>query len=441
MKTPTSSPTRTRASATSLVLLLGAAAACDGEPDDVDELVEQERWAEGDDDDELATVQPPATQACSVPDPGPPVVVAGNYSSMDANAFIDHVVDELGDDYMGYSVMLIGKNGGEMAKAKYGYARSPCDADGEQMFNHNTQVAWGSVTKVLTTALVIDKVERSSQTLDETMWSNLPADWRWEAIVNNSPHMDVRVRDLLGQVSGFAGSTGIPMRERSTSVTLEKPIGWPRTYSNANFAIFAYMGRFFRQGYFDAWDDALSYLDDEEKDVALQQIGVSIYEDAFHSRIEDKIGIEMSCNGSDYTGSNFAKYYTDGSDTTPGYDIDPSAFPGCTTGGIVMSPRDMGTFLHALTRTDDIIDNDTYHAEMATPSFDRLGWDQSLSVTGGRMYTKDGHRAFGGDRHAWAEIVAFPNGTSALIVANSDRTSASFASILRGAYNEAIIDP
>lgn len=390
------------------------------------------------DDAGLDDLQQPAATRCSVPPPGPPVVVAGSYSTMDADTFIGHVVDELGEDYMGYSAMLVGKGGGIMAKAKYGYARTRCEPEGEQRFNHNTEVAWGSVTKVVTTALVIDKVERSTQSLDETMWSNLPVAWRSDAIANNSPHMDVRIRDLLGQVSGFAGSTGVPLRQRATSTTLEKPIGLPRTYSNANFAIFAYMGRFFRQGYFDAWDDALSYLGPDEKDEALRALGVSIYEDAFHDRIETKLGVDISCNDPEFAGSNYAKYYTDGVDATPGFAIDPITYAGCTTGGIIMSPRDMATFLHALTRTDTIIDNDTYRAEMAIPDGDRLGWDQSLSVTGGRMYTKNGHRPFSGDRHAWAEIVAFPNGTSALIVANSKKTSASFGTILRDAYELSI---
>ncbi|MEM1034633.1 MAG: serine hydrolase domain-containing protein, partial [Myxococcota bacterium] len=312
-----------------------------------------------------------AARTCSLSTRRPLTVDSTPRSGLDTAGFIADVVAQLDDDYMGYSAMLIGKAGVEVASAKYGWARTRCEPSGERNFNHNTQTAWGSVTKVLTTALVIDKVERSSQSLDEEAWTNLPSAWRSDVVATNSPHQAVRVRDLLSHMSGFAGSNGLTLRQRITG-PLEKSLS-TRIYANANFSIFKHMGRFFREGYFDNLE--ASYVPNEiPLDAYLETISLSIYEDAMHDRVASPVGITFSCNEPEHDGPNYAHFYTD-EDATRGYLLNSADKPGCTTGGIVMSPRDMGTFLHALTRTNTIISKANYQDEMADPSIRRLGWD------------------------------------------------------------------
>lgn len=383
--------------------------------------------------------------ACELPVDRPLSINSLSRSKMDTAGFINNVVNDLDDEYMGYSAILIGKNGKIIADAKYGYARTPCEADGVRNFNHNTQTAWGSVTKVLTTALVIDKVERSTQSLDEPMWQNLPAAWRSEMQAVNSPHMAVRIRDLLSHRSGFAGSSALSLRERVSS-DLEKSLS-SRIYSNANFAIFHHMGRFFRESYFD--DLEAGFVSGEiPLDAYLEVISVNIYKTAFQNRIANIIGIDLSCNTSDYLGNNYSRYYR-GPNSEQGFFLNPFDYTGCATGGIVMSPRDMAKFLHALTRSDDIIKQTNYQNEMAIGANRRLGWDYADTVVGGSMFGKNGARGLSGgiymvgnpSGNARAEIVTFSNGMSALIVANSPRPNGapSFRQILRDAYNANVI--
>lgn len=383
-----------------------------------------------------------AANACYLPVDRPLSINNLSRSAIDTAGFINDVVNDLDDDYMGYSAILVGKKGRIIADAKYGYARTPCEAEGVRNFNHNTQTAWGSVTKVLTTALVIDKVERSTQSLNEKMWENLPAAWRSEMQADSSPHMAVEIRDLLSHRSGFAGSSPLSLRERVNEESLEKTLS-SRIYSNANFAIFHHMGRFFRESYFDNLE--ASFLPGEiPLDDYLKVTSINIYKTAFQNRIANKIGINFSCNTSDYAGNNYSRYYR-GPNTEQGFFLNPYDYTGCATGGIVMSPRDMAKFLYALTRTDDIIRKTNYQNEMAIASIQRLGWDYADIVVGGRMFGKNGIRRLSGgvymvgnpSGNSRAEIVAFPNGMSALIVANSPRPNGAptFRQILRNAYN------
>ncbi|MCA9618416.1 MAG: beta-lactamase family protein [Myxococcales bacterium] len=382
-----------------------------------------------------------AARVCTLPSTRPLSVDSLARSGIDTADFISDVVADLDDDYMGYSAILIGTNGAEIATAKYGWARTRCEPEGERVFNHNTQTAWGSVTKVLTTALVIDKVERSSQTLDEAAWTNLPTAWRNDIVAANSPHMAVRIRDLLSHMSGFAGSNGVPLLERITG-PLEKSLN-TRIYSNANFTLFHHMGRFFRQSYFD--DLEASFVPGEiPLDSYLETISISIYRNTLEDRIADPLGIAFSCNQPEHAGSNYSRYYTTSS-AKSGYMLNNADSQGCATGGVVMSPRDMAKFLHALTRTSDIISHDNYENEMAITSIRRLGWDYALPVAGGRMYGKNGSRGFSGPSSipgngagsSYSEIVTFPNGMSALITTNSAPPlgSPGLATILADAYN------
>jgi hypothetical protein len=111
----------------------------------------------------------------------------------------------------------------------------------------------------------------------------------------------------------------------------------------------------------------------------------------------------------------------------------------------------MGTFLHALTRTDQIVTKENYRHLMAVDSDDRLVWAGKGSTIGGAFFTHNGARNFsaggsspgnpGGKQRA--QIMAFPNGMSALAVVNSDipEGAPSLQKVLKDAFEAGVSAP
>ena len=348
----------------------------------------------------------------------------------DTAAFIDSVVADLGSAVRGYAVFLRGKAATIIAKATYGYARTPSEERGVQPFNGRTQTAWGSVTKMITTAAVIDKTERSNtRSLDEKMIDFLPERWRKHV---HKGHRDVTIRHLLSYQSGLGMNAppGVDNKDilQRLSNPPEKKVG-KRKYSNVTFGIFHYMGRFFRQA---RWDELEAGFTPGEIDYDSYVFGhgLAIYKQVTRNRIFKPLGIEASCNEVDYAGDNYALFY-DNAQSERGYFLNPQDRPGCATGGIVMSARHMGKFLHALTRTDEVISRDNYKALLAIPNNDVLGWNGNRPVKDGKAFHKAGGRTLRGkfipgntaSGHAGADIMAFPNGMSAVVAINSARAA------------------
>jgi CubicO group peptidase (beta-lactamase class C family) len=349
----------------------------------------------------------------------------------------------MGQTAMGYVVLLQGSAGTIIAEANYGYARTPCEAAGAQPYTRETQTAWGSVTKMLTTAAVIDKTERSVRRLEETMHEFLPKRWRPEV---HADHRVVTIRHLLSYQSGFAQKAPEGVYKEDLLERLrrpaEKPVG-SRAYSNESFSIFHYMGRYFREAYWDDLDD--SYRPGEiDYDSYVRGHSLAIYKETLRERIYEPLQIKGSCNQADHAGKNYANYYNSSS-STKGYFMNPQDHDGCTTGGIVMSAKDMGKFLHALTRTDKVVSDENRKTLLAVPTKDVLGWNGHRAVADGDAFYKAGARNPSGNSipgntasgHAGAYIVAFPNGMSAVIAINSNRpeNAKGLLTILLDGYN------
>lgn len=353
----------------------------------------------------------------------------------DTAKFVNSVAKDLGDDYMGYAVVLRGKAGRVIGKATYGWARTRCDGGGEQAFNAQTQTAWGSVTKVVTGVAVIDKTERSNvRNLDELMLDHLPR--RWQDDVHRG-YREVTIRQLLQHRAGFQHSAPtVDGRELSLHERLarrpELTVG-QRSYANASFAVFQYMGSFFQLGHWEEIEDG--YQPGEiTYDDYIHVFGASVYKDTIKRRILEPLGIKASCNDIDYAGSNYAHYYTSPAAKT-GKHLTPQEFPGCSVGGLVMSALDMGTFLHALVHSNDLISRESY-ALMARPGADRLVWATTGQTTDGRFYSHNGAR-FGKLK---AQIIAFPNGLTAVAVVNSTAPEGarSLGDVLKRAYEKGL---
>lgn len=393
----------------------------------------------------LTTALAPAAQAaCELPGRRPFEKSSKPRSGFDTAAFVDSAVADLGQGLMGYAVLLQGKAGNVIGQANYGYARTPCEEGGVQPFTPRTQTAWGSVTKMITTAAVIDKIERSNaRSLDEKMVGFLPERWRDEV---HRERRDVTIRHVLSYQSGFRlkAPEGVERRDLRARLSLppEKAIG-SRIYSNATFSLFHFMGRFFRQG---RWDELEAGFTPGEIDYDSFVLGhsLAIYQKVIQDRIFEPLNIKASCNEIDHAGKNYAHFYKN-DQSKKGYFLNPQDKAGCATGGIVMSARSMGKFLHALTRTDQLISRENYETLLAIPDKNVLGWNGDLAVADGRAFHKAGGRNLSGNSipgntkrgHAGADIMTFPNGMSAVIAINSNKPDEvkGLKEILVAAYN------
>lgn len=388
-----------------------------------------------------------ALGACELPAKRPFQKSFQPQDAFDTAAFINSAVRDLGDGLMGYVVVLRGKAGKIVAEANYGYARTPCEEAGVQPFTRDTQTAWGSVTKMFTTAAVIDKTERSNvRNLDEKMFEFLPERWRKDVHPENR---EVTIRHLLSYQSGFKQKAPDDVDPKDFAERLSRPpekkIG-TRAYSNESFAIFHYMGRFFQEGHWDHLE--AGYKPGEiDYDSYVLGHGLAIYKQVIRDRIFNPLPIKGSCNDSDHAGKNYSHYYNS-AQSKKGYFLNPQDHSGCATGGIVMSAEDMGKFLHALTRTDAIVSRENHKKLLAVPTDDVLGWNGSPPVQDGEAFHKAGGRTLSGTSipgntasgRAGADIIAFPSGLSAVIAINSKRPEEmkGLKEILIDAYNTGV---
>ncbi|MEM9046531.1 MAG: serine hydrolase [Pseudomonadota bacterium] len=382
--------------------------------------------------------------ACEVPSTRPLDVLAEDRARFDTGAFTASIVDDLDRAVMGYAAVLRSKSGRIIASVEYGYARNPCESAGEQNFSINTQAAWGSVTKMITTAAVIDKTERSTaRRLTEPMIDFLPEDWRSGV---DGGYDDVTISHLLSYRSGLANNPPPGVNRRDLAARLAQPPARPvgrRTYNNIEFALLLYMGRFFREGYWDSIEQ--SYQPGEiDYDSYVYAHGLSIYTDVVQGRILTPLNINASCNDSRHSGQNYALFYSN-RDQEKGFLLTPSDASGCSTGGVIMNAKHMSKFLHALSQTENLISAENYDTLLA-PDSERLhGWNGAREVEDGLAVHKAGGRRLGGNSipgnsatgRAGANIMAFPNGMTAVVVINSGRTSGtkSLRDVLIDAYN------
>lgn len=383
-----------------------------------------------------------AEAACELPSQRPMQTKAEFSPLLDTQVFVDSVASTLGNDLMGYVVILQSRAGKIIAEVNYGYARTPCETAGVQPFTRNTTVTWGSVTKMVTAAAVIDRIEQSRrQSFDDRMADYLPRRWSigegWK---------DVKIRHLLSHQGGFVPSNPIPLSQRVATEETERPVG-TREYSNANYSAWHFMGSFF---------GPLNYWKQVEDGYSSNEIAYDDYiwsytrprwKEVLRTRIFDPLGIKGECDQSDFNGSNYALYYRTPNQET-GYFYNSADDTNCASGGMVMSPKDMGVFLHALTRTDKIVTQESYQSLMRIESNGRFGFDGSTAVSDGRFFWKNGAwrksvrpSSIPGNTAAGAlvtYIIDFPNGTGAVFASNSEISTRLVREILRDAYNAGV---
>jgi CubicO group peptidase (beta-lactamase class C family) len=259
----------------------------------------------------------------------------------------------------------------------------------------------------------------------------LPERWREEV---DDGHREATIRHLLSYQSGLRQQApgGINAKDllARLSTPPEKQVG-KRAYSNESFALFHYMGRYFRAGHWDQLEAGFSPGEIDYDSYVLDH-GLSIYMWVIQNHIFKPLNIKASCNVSDHAGDNYAHFYNS-ADSKKGYFLNSQDKSGCATGGIVMNATHMGKFLHALARTDDVISRDNFESLLAVPNDNVLGWNGHRPVKDGNAFHKAGGRNLSGTSipgntasgRAGADIMAYPNGMSAVIAINSRRPKCS----------------
>lgn len=362
---------------------------------------------------------------CTLPSDRPLQSKAEFSPDINTQAFVDTVLNTIGDDMMGYVVLLQSKQGQIIGEINYGFARTPCESKGKQPFTHNTTVTWGSVTKLITAAAAIDRTEQSPRySLDQRMADNVPQRWEvgqgWKATT---------IGHLLRYQGGFTGSGSGPLWDRIATTVTERPVG-SREYVNANYTAFHYLGRFFVGT--TEWNSIESSFRSNEISYHDYLFGKtrSIWKNVLRTRIFDPIDIKGDCDKIDFNGDNYAHYYNS-PNSKKGYFINPLDQRNCASGGVTMSVRDMGKFMHALSQTDKIISKENYQSLMSITSNNLVAYNNNYTVADGQAYGKaggwspsgasgsavPGNTASGAVRNY---VMAFPNGMTAIFAANSE---------------------
>lgn len=379
-----------------------------------------------------------AQAACTVPAKRPVKTFALKRDAINTRAFVKSVRSALGDDLMGYVVLLQGRAGRVIAAVHYGWAQSPCEKSGGRPFNRHTTTAWASVTKMITTAAVINTVERTNRSLDDKMADFLPRRWKvgtgWQA---------VKISHLLSYQGGFRGSKGKSFRERVSTNATEGRVG-VRRYNNSHFSIFHYMGGFFRPRKWRQIEDG--YRSGEiPYDSYVFAHTRTLWKRLLSRQIFKPIGIKGDCARIDFNGPDYALFYQR-PDSKKGYFVNPQDTKNCASGGIVMSPRHMGKFVHALVNTNKIISKQAHSRYLTVTGKNLMGWNNNLRVADGQAFFKAGGANQGGSfipgntarGRTGANVMAFPGGMTAVIVINSRKpknATWSLKNVLRDAYN------
>lgn len=359
--------------------------------------------------------------ACELPESRPHREVDRLDQFVDTKTFVDHIRETIGDDVMGYVVILRSPSGKKISEVSHGWAQSPCEERGSRAYDANTVTPWASVTKMVTTAAVLNKIRRfSTRRLDERMIDHLPERWTAANCDGNSTcWSDVEIRHLLSYQAGFGNVGALGWEGTLALPATQRPVG-ERKYGNAPFSVWHYMGSFFAGSKMSDAEAAFAGGDDEYKDYIFDAVR-EIWVDYLKNQVFDPVGIRAACGHVTFAGDNFALLYdyeTPASDGQPGHKVDPEEMRNCASGGIVMSVNDMSKFVHALANTDKIISRKQYENRLAVTGKDVFGWNGSKATEDGRVWYKAG--GSGGDGgHVGTHILAFSRGYTATMAVNS----------------------
>ncbi|MEO1352066.1 MAG: serine hydrolase domain-containing protein [Cyanobacteria bacterium J06635_15] len=348
---------------------------------------------------------------------------------VDTEYFINQVQTLIGHapEVKGLTVALANPNGDIIATLEKGYARTACDADGEQYFTVDTIHQWGSVSKLITTAAVLKALEASLLSVDAPLRTLLPQ--RWHLLINNTNEdrqKNVTLGQLLSHRAGFfdegCGSYHVGERMalgdylpcKGTSVP---PAVGTRSYSNGlgvagDFALTPIVA----PNYADDLEKELAGASKSEYDATSRYSRAILYRNYVRNTLFAPLSIDGACNLSEYFGgnNNYALPYTSASDPSGG-SVGNYDQGGCAAGGWALSTRDMLKFLGKLRNANTLLARKSY-ALMEKTSSDRLGWGYNSAW---QVYDHGGKIS----SHNYSYVVALKNGYVAAMAQNSRRTS------------------
>ncbi len=383
--------------------------------------------------------------ACSLPAQRPFHQTWHPSSDLNTKKFIQHVTQTIGDDLMGYAVVLRGPDGEILAEATRGWAQSPCEPGGAVPYSLDTVTPWASVSKMVTTAAVLHKTHRfPEKSVEDKMIDYLPNRWQPACYATGASDRcwrDVTLLHLLSYRGGFDKHVNTPFSARIQQGTTELTVG-QRQYNNENFAIWEYMGSFF--GASKMAEAEMAYTGEPAGyDEAMRRAGQSIYKNYLDRRVLKPLNIKGTCGGVADDVANFALLYnyrdTAGTNDT-GYEVTPSESKGCTAGGMTMSVRHMSVFADALVNSSLVIPHSLYLARLANDTPEETPWNKRHKVAGGYMWAKAGgaSRKIGGlKKHVGTHMVAFSSGHTVVFATNSFQRDTSWkrAPLIKEAYN------
>lgn len=373
--------------------------------------------------------------------------------SFNTEVFYQKVRDKLGSNYMGYAFILQNQQSDRIVVGEQGYGRTPCEADGAQLFTIRTKTVWGSVSKMVTFTAAMHRIEKVQSeplgltaapatpqpSLNAPMQTFLPLRWRDSLHQGFIKPETVTIRHLLEHRAGFQKSGSGTIWERLSSGPETTAGVGARHYSNASAGIFQSMPFLLNPSQAQLVEDQLARSSNQDYNEAVDVQSKLIYQKYVQENIWQPLDIVAKCNDSNFPDGKYAMFY---SSTTQqmGLKVTPNPEnPKCAPGGWVLSPLSMGKFAHALTQTDKIIAKTTY-AQMANTKEQehRLGWASAPTFSDGQGFAHNGSRWSG---KAKAEMIVFPNGFTAVGATNSkppEGCSCSLQSAFKEAYEAAL---
>jgi CubicO group peptidase (beta-lactamase class C family) len=333
--------------------------------------------------------------------------------------------------FAAYAAMLEDASGRRLYFRRAGWATSMCDdryRDRAANFTLDTKAAWGSVSKIITTAAVLAAIQDkargkpASDKYDEvgrSMKSLLPIRWAAEMDASFEP---VTIAHLLQHRAGFGDSDDHARTRLRNGVELPTGVG-ARIYSNSSMGIFHFiLAKLVEPELMRRREAELRDASDAAYDRLIQDTTAAVYVDYVQKRLLRPLGIEASCNPTAFPKGDYSIAHVRPSGTT----LDTAGVltgdnsRNCAAGGWIMSIKEMMTFLHHLHHTDRLLQRDYYGFMQGWGTPDAaFGWGFTNAARGGVAWWHNGALLFGGGQGTHAEVIVFPNGYIAALVANS----------------------
>ena len=80
--------------------------------------------------------------ACTLPADRPHDSAFALANDLSTSTFVDEVMNAIGDDVMGYGVILRNREGRIVASITHGWAQSPCETGGGRPYSLDTVTPW-----------------------------------------------------------------------------------------------------------------------------------------------------------------------------------------------------------------------------------------------------------------------------------------------------------